>query len=113
MKSSEHFIEGASLRPWKFTQRSCGNERRDREMSYTLTEAEPDEELEKVTGDIPSIIAPEEPFDPDPVPETDPAPKQPEEPTPPAHPNIPPRTSILGADPVAQTELPRHISPIH
>lgn len=59
-----------------------------------LADNEKEESLEEVTADIPSVIGPDEPFDPDPAPEIDPAPPQPELPTPPAHPNIPPRTNI-------------------
>ena len=68
------------------------------------------EELEQVTGNIPSIIAPEEPFNPDPEPEIDPAPPQPEIPTPPAHPNIPPHPNA-SVDSTLPTELPPHIAP--
>lgn len=68
------------------------------------------EDLEQVTGNIPSIIAPEEPFDPDPVPEVDPAPPQPEIPTQPAHPNIPPHPNTP-VDSTSPTELPPHIAP--
>lgn len=45
---------------------------------------------EKTTGHIKSIIAPDEPFDPNPKPEIDPAPPEPDSPSrTPSHPNAP------------------------
>jgi len=79
------------------------------EMSSRLAE-EQNEYLEQVTGNIPSIIAPEEPFNPDPAPEIDPAPPQPEIPTPPPHPNIPPHPNAPAAF-ISSAELPPHIAP--
>lgn len=101
--------------PWKMPCTLAGNE---------LADNETEENLEETTADIPSVIGPDEPFDPDAKPEIDPAPPQPELPTPPAHPNIPPRTNIPPQtnvppqpkdpnDAPELTELPPHISPIH
>lgn len=93
------------------------------EIPYIAADAE-DDDQEETTADIPSIIGPDEPFDPDAKPEIDPAPPQPELPTPPAHPNVPPRINNPphsnippvrkdSDDPAEPTELPPHISPIH
>lgn len=90
---------------------SYAQEYRPWKMPYMLTEAEKDESLEEVTGDIPSIIGPDEPFDPDTSPEIDPVVPQPEVPTPPAHPTIPPHTNEQD-DSAAPTQIPPHISPI-
>lgn len=115
---------------WHALVAQAVGEYRQWEMTHTPPDVDPEEGLEEVTGDIPSIIAPEEPFDPDQKPEIDPAPPQPELPTPPAHPNIPPRTSSpfqtngpaqndnppqnnAIINPVSPTELPPHIAPKH
>lgn len=81
-----------------------------------------EDELDSVTSTIPSVIAPEEPFNPDSEPEIDPMAPQPELPTPPPHPNTQPhrdnqngepnRDNQAPADPTSPTEPPPHISPV-
>lgn len=68
-----------------------------------------DIEVEKVTGNIPSVIAPDEPFNPDP--EIDPTTPQPEIPNEPQKPDItPPAPSPV--NPTSPAELPPHIDPV-
>lgn len=69
----------------------------------------PANELEKVTGNIQSIIAPDEPFNPDP--EINPETPEPEIPTQPPDPNISP-PSPSPVNPTSPTELPPHIEPV-
>lgn len=112
------------LQTINFTAKSPVQEYAPWKMLAAVADTEKEENLEETTADIPSIIGPDEPFDPDAKPEVHPVPPQPELPTPPAHPNIPPRTNIPPTtntppqpknpnDPPELTELPPHISPIH
>lgn len=71
--------------------------------------SQPDNELEKVTGNIPSVIAPDEPSNPEP--DINPTTPQPEIPVQPQNPDIsPPAPSPI--NPTSPTELPPHIEPV-
>lgn len=116
MNSYEQRIKEFAYQIWESEGRPVGHEYRHWEMACKLAEAPTDETLsdeelrEMGSGHVVSVIAPEEPFDPDPKPEIDPAPPQPEQPNPPAHPNIPPHPNVP-VDPIAPVETPPHISP--
>ena len=72
---------------WENQSFPLEHEHRHGKMAWRLAESETCPLLqEKVTGHIKSIIAPDEPFDPNPKPEVDPAPPEPE---PATRPNIP------------------------
>lgn len=102
MNAHEQRIREFAHQIWESEGCPNGHEYRHWEMACKLAEAANSSyPEEKVTGQIKSVIAPEEPFDPNPKPEIDPAPPQPEQP---AVPNVP-------VDPISPTELPPHISP--
>lgn len=68
-------------------------------------------EIEKVTGHIPSIIAPEDPIEPSPTPNITPSTPAPEIPDTPQTPEISPQ--VPSPDhPEIPTELPPHIAPL-
>lgn len=102
MNAHEQRVRELAHQIWESEGRPVGQESRHWEMASMLAQAQPaDEPVEKVTGNIKSVIGPEEPFDPNPKPEIDPAPPQPEQP---AKPNVP-------VEPIAPIEKPPHISP--
>lgn len=102
LNADEQRIREFAHHIWQSEGCPTGHEYRHWEMACTLADAQTGAHSEeKVTGQIKSIIAPEEPFDPNPKPEIDPAPPQPEQP---AQPNVP-------AYPISPTEPPPHISP--
>lgn len=102
IKVYEQRIREFAHQIWESEGCPTGHEYRHWEMACTLegipNDVHPEE---RATGQIQSIIGPEEPFDPNPRPEIDPAPPQPEQP---AQPNVP-------VDPISPTEPPPHISP--
>jgi hypothetical protein len=102
MNAHEQRIREFAHQIWESEGCPIGHEYRHWEMACKLAEAPASAYLqEKVTGHIKSIIAPEEPFDPNPKPEIDPAPPQPDQP---AQPNVP-------VDPISPVQPPPHISP--
>jgi hypothetical protein len=117
MNTHEQRVREFAYQIWESEGRPAGHAYRHWEIACKLADAQNDDEpAEKVTGHIPSTIAPEEPFNPEPAPEIDPAPPQPGQPTPPAHPNIPPHPNApsppnVPVDPISPTEPPPHISP--
>lgn len=116
MNTHEQRIKEFAYQIWESEGRPMGHDSRHWEMACELAKGEnenindDDFSDERVTANIQSTIAPEEPFDPNPQPEIDPAPPQPDQAPPPAHPNIPPRPSTP-AEPIAPVETPPHISP--
>lgn len=111
MNTHEQRVREFAYQIWESEGRPAGHEYRHWQMACKLAETQDeDDPVEKVTGNIPSTIAPEEPFNPEPAPEIDPAPPQPGQPTPPAHPNVPPHPNVP-VDPISPTEPPPHISP--
>lgn len=113
MNTYEQRVKEFAYQIWESEGRPVGHEYRHWEMACKLAEGPSNDdadELELGSGHVVSVIAPEEPFNPDPKPEIDPAPPQPEQPTPPAHPNIPPHPNVP-VDPIAPVETPPHISP--
>jgi hypothetical protein len=111
MNTHEQRIKEFAYQIWESEGCPSGHDSRHWEMACKLAGADDENyEEEKVTGNIQSTIAPEEPFDPNPQPEIDPAPPQPDQAPPPAHPNIPPRPSTP-AEPIAPVVNPPHISP--
>ncbi len=117
MNSQEQRIREFAYQIWESEGRAPGNEYRHWLMACKLAEEPSNEDSKSLgSGHVISVIAPEEPFNPEPAPEIDPAPAQPEQPVPPAHPNIPPRPSTpqnpnVPVDPIAPVEPPPHISP--
>jgi len=117
MNTYEQRVKEFAYQIWESEGRPVGHEYRHWEMACKLAEAPSDEDLREMgSGHVVSMIAPEEPFDPDPKPEIEPAPPQPEQPTPPPHPNIPPHPNQptqpnVPVDPIAPVETPPHISP--
>ncbi|MGV8834996.1 DUF2934 domain-containing protein [Cellvibrio sp.] len=102
MNAHEQRIREFAHQIWESEGCPTGHEYRHWEIACKLVEAQKSaSHQEKVTGHIKSIIAPEEPFDPNPKPEIDPAPPQPDQP---AQPNVP-------VDPIAPVQPPPHISP--
>ena len=100
MNTHEQRIREFAYQIWQSEGCPSGHEYRHWEMACKLIEAQKNAYLEeKVTGQINSVIAPEEPLDPQP--EITPAPPKPEQP---AKPNVP-------VDPISPTEPPPHISP--
>ena len=111
MNTYEQRVKEFAYQIWESEGRPVGHEYRHWEMACKLAEGPGDEELRELgSGHVMSVIAPEEPFNPDPKPEIDPAPPQPEQPPQPAHPNIPPHPNVP-VDPIAPVETPPHISP--
>lgn len=113
MNTYEQRVKEFAYQIWESEGRPIGHEYRHWEMACKLAQGAKNldsEEFELGSAHVVSLIAPEEPFNPDPKPEIDPAPPQPEQPTPPAHPNIPPHPNVP-VDPIAPVETPPHISP--
>ncbi len=111
MNTHEQRIREFAYQIWESEGRPAGHEYRHWEMACKLAEAPNNDDSEEMgTGHILSVIAPEEPFNPDPAPEIDPAPPQPGQPTPPAHPTVPSPPNVP-VDPISPTEPPPHISP--
>lgn len=122
MNSYEQRVKEFAYQIWESEGRPEGHEYRHWEMACKLAEGASNDDAEELamgSAHLVSVIAPEEPFDPDPKPEIDPAPPQPEQPTPPAHPNVPPHPTpptqptqpSVPVDPIAPVETPPHISP--
>lgn len=115
MNTHEQRISELANQIWESEGRPVGQDYRHWEMACKQLETQNVDDLpEKVTGHIPSMILPEEPFNPDP--DIDPAPPQPGQPTPPTHPNHQPHPDIprqpnVPVDPISPTEPPPHISP--
>jgi hypothetical protein len=102
MNAHEQRIREFAHQIWESEGCPIGHEYRHWEMACKLVEAQKSPyPQEKVTGHIKSVIAPEEPFDPNPKPEIDPPPPQPDQP---AKPNVP-------VDPISPVQPPPHISP--
>lgn len=102
MNTHEQRIREFAHQIWESEGCPIGHEYRHWEMACKLAEDPINADLqEKVTGHVKSVIAPEEPLDPNPKPEIDPAPPQPEQP---AQPNVP-------VDPISPVVPPPHISP--
>ena len=111
MNTHEQRIREFAYQIWESEGRPIGHESRHWEMATKLAEGPTNEDSDPLgSAHVLSVIAPEEPFNPDPAPEIDPAPPQPGQPTPPAHPNIPPRPNVP-VDPIAPMEPAPHISP--
>lgn len=102
MNAHEECIRDFAHQIWESEGCPVGHEYRHWEMACKLAETKKGAHLEeKVTSQIKSVIAPEEPLPPNPKPEIDPAPTRPEQPT---RPNVP-------VDPISPTQPPPHISP--
>ncbi|MDF3012135.1 MAG: hypothetical protein K0Q78_339 [Cellvibrio sp.] len=126
MTPLERRIRELAYQIWESEGRPSGEEYRHWEMACKLAETPINVDSEPLgSGHVLSVIAPEEPFNPEPSPEIDPAPAQPAQPTPPAHPNVPPRPGAppsplspaspqspnVPVEPIAPVETPPHISP--
>lgn len=123
MNTHEQRVREFAYQIWESEGRPVGHEYRHWEMANKLAEGPVNDDVEPLgSGHVLSVIAPEEPFNPEPAPEIDPAPPQPGQPTPPAHPNIPPRPTPpqspsapqspnVPVEPIAPVETPPHISP--
>jgi hypothetical protein len=117
MNKHEQRVREFAYQIWESEGRPIGHEYRHWEMANKMAEAPINDDSEPLgSAHVLSVIAPEEPFNPEPAPEIDPAPAQPGQPTPPAHPNIPPRPGApqnpnVPVDPIAPVEPPPHISP--
>lgn len=117
MNTYEQRVREYAYQIWEAEGRPVGHEYRHWELACKLAEEPTNDDSQALgSGHVISVIAPEEPFNPDPKPEIDPAPPQPEQPAPPAHPNNPPHPAPsphpnVPVDPIAPVETPPHISP--
>lgn len=117
MNAHEQRIREFAYQIWESEGCPTGHEYRHWEMACKLAEAQNSVfDQEKVTSQIKSVIAPDEPFDPNPRPEVDIEPPKPEIPGTPQQPPGPNTTPDIApteppADPIAPVEPPPHISP--
>lgn len=102
MNTHEQRIREFAHQIWESEGCPIGHEYRHWEMACKLAETQKNTFPQvQTTSEIKSVIAPDEPFDPNPRPEIEPTPPKPEQP---AKPNVP-------VDPISPTEPPPHISP--
>ena len=114
MNTDEQRIREFAYQIWKSEGQPVGDDFRHWEMARTMVAAQnEDNPGEKVTGHLPSAIAPEEPANPDPAPEIDPAPTQP---SPPPRPDTQPQPNEpsspdVPVDPISPNEPTPPTSP--
>lgn len=120
MNNTEARIREFAHQIWEQEGRPVGQEYRHWEMACNLAGAHNDDDAEELgSGHVISIIAPDEPFDPNPKPEIDPAPAQPGQSNPTPKPEIEPQppqpeqpaSPNVPVDPISPVETPPHISP--
>ncbi len=113
MNAFEQRVRELAYQIWESEGCPIGHEYRHWEIACKLAQTPTNLNNDSLgSATVLSIIAPEEPFDPNPKPEIDPAPPQPGQPSSPPSPKPQPSTNPEEpADPIAPVEDPPHISP--